>query len=151
MFQFTAETTILLLRLGLLAALYLFLFLVVVSVRRELHRAASVPAVDDAGSSAPSARLVVLDPGQTSLAAGAALPLRPVTRLGRSSGCTIVLDDTFVSGEHAVISFRDGGWWLADRSSTNGTVLNDAPVRGEVGLSMGDVIAVGKIRLKVAS
>lgn len=149
MFQFTGETTILLLRVALLAALYLFLFLVVVSVRRELRRASSEPAVG--GGSAPSARLVVLDPGQTSLAAGAALPLRPVTRLGRSSGCTIVLDDTFVSGEHAVISFRDGGWWLADRGSTNGTVVNDAPVRGEVGLSLGDVIAVGKIRLKVAS
>ncbi len=148
MFELTAETTILVLRLALLALLYLFLLLVVTSVRRDVRRTSASGA--PAGDGAP-ARLVVLDPGRTGLEPGAALPLRPVTHLGRSSANTIVLNDSFVSGEHAVISFRDGGWWLADRGSTNGTVVNDTLVRGEVGLAPGDVIAVGDIRLKVAS
>ena len=148
MFELTAEMTIFVLRLVLLALLYLFLLLVVVSVRRDLRRTSAAAAPAAGGS---NARLVVLDPGQTGLEPGAALPLRPVTRLGRSGASTIVLNDTFVSGEHAVISFRDGGWWLADRGSTNGTIVNDQPVRGEVGLAPGDVIAVGDIRLKVAS
>ena len=158
MFELTAEMTIFVLRLALLALLYLFLLLVVGSVRRDLRRAsaATAPAAGPsaAGGSADGgtgARLVVLDPGQTGLEPGAALPLRPVTRLGRSSASTIVLNDTLESGDHAVISFRDGGWWLADRGSTNGTIVNDRPVRGEVGLSSGDVIAVGQVRFKVAS
>jgi pSer/pThr/pTyr-binding forkhead associated (FHA) protein len=156
MFELTAEMTIFVLRLALLALLYLFLLLVVGSVRRDLRRTSAVAAA--AATAAPggdgggsTARLVVLDPGQTGLEPGADLPLRPVTRLGRSSGSTIVLNDKMVSGEHAVISFRDGGWWLADRGSTNGTVVNDQPVRGEVGLAAGDVIGLGQIRLKVAS
>ena len=158
MFELTAEMTLLVLRLALLALLYLFLLLVVGSVRRDLRRTAATMAPAASGSEASgsgaggsSASLVVLDPGQTELEPGAALPLRPVTRLGRSSASTIVLNDTMVSGEHAVISYRDGGWWLADRGSTNGTAVNDQPVRGEVGLASGDVIAVGQIRLKVAS
>ena len=158
MFELTAEATIFVLRLALLALLYLFLLLVVGSVRRDLRRsaAAAAPAPDGAGADGADARgsgarLVVLDPGQTGLEPGAALPLRPVTRLGRSSASTIVLNDTMVSGDHAVISYRDGGWWLADRGSTNGTSVNDEPVRGEVGLASGDVIGVGQVRLKVAS
>ena len=150
MFELTAEVTIFVLRLALLALLYLFLLLVVGSVRRDLRRTAAASAPPLARAGAP-ARLVVLDPGQTGLEPGADLPLRPVTRLGRSSASTIVLNDKMVSGEHAVISFRDGGWWLTDRGSTNGTVVNDQPVRGEVGLAAGDVIGLGQIRLKVAS
>ena len=153
MFELTAEATIFVLRLALLALLYLFLLLVVGSVRRDLRRTAAMaaPAASGPGAGGSGASLVVLDPGQTGLEPGAALPLRPVTRLGRSSASTIVLNDKMVSGEHAVISFRDGGWWLADRGSTNGTILNDQPVRGKVELAPGDVIAVGQVRLKVAA
>ena len=158
MLELTADVTIFVLRLALLALLYLFLLLVVGSVRRDLRRtaAATTPAHGASragvpGGGAASARLVVLDPGETGLDPGAALPLRPVTRLGRSHESTIVLNDKMVSAEHAVISFRDGAWWLADRGSTNGTLVNDQQVRGEVGLATGDVIGVGNIRLELAS
>ena len=95
-------------------------------------------------------RLVVDEPGDTGLQAGAVLPLQPSTRLGRSSRNTIVLDDAFVSSEHAVITNRDGAWWLVDAESTNGTYVNDAPVRGPVRLASGDIIGIGNIRLRVA-
>ena len=113
MLQLTAETTILLLRLALLGMLYLFVLLVVMSVRRDLRRAGAVAARSGAEARLPaSARLVVLDPGRTSLESGARIPLQPITRLGRSDASTIVLDDSFVSGDHAHIVLRDGGWWL---------------------------------------
>ena len=92
-----------------------------------------------------------MDPGATSLVVGQALPLRPVTTLGRSADNTIVLDDTFISAEHAAIVQRDGSWWVSDRSSTNGTMLNDRPVYGEAGLAPGDVVSIGDVRLKVTS
>lgn len=150
MLQLTAETTILLLRLALLGALYLFVLLVVISVRRDLRRSAAQAARVAEGRLPSSARLVVLDPGRTSLEAGARIPLQPVTRIGRSEASTVVLDDSFVSGDHAVISLRDGAWWLADRGSTNGTLVNDEPVQQEVNLSNGDVIGLGQIQLQVA-
>ena len=55
-----------------------------------------------------AARLVVLDAGRTSLVAGDSLALGPVTSIGRSGQSAIVLDDTFISSEHAVIVQRDG-------------------------------------------
>jgi hypothetical protein len=147
MFELTAEAIILLLRLALVAIVFLFVAFVVLAAGRELRRAATV-ARPDLGPDA-SARLIVVDPGATSLTSGETLILRPVTRLGRSEQSTILLDDTFVSNEHAVIVQRNGGWWLADCGSTNGTAVNERPVHGEVGLAPGDVIAIGDVRLRI--
>jgi hypothetical protein len=149
MFELTAEALIFILRLALVALLYLFLAAIVLMAARELRRLDRERRA--AGPGVASARLIVVDPGATRLAPGLTLPLRPITRLGRSPESTIVLDDTFVSVEHAVIVQRDGAWWLSDRGSTNGTALNDRPVRGEVGLAPGDVVAIGDVRLKVVT
>ena len=125
--------------------LYLFLFTVVLAIRGDVSR----PAEPAGGAS--RARLIVLEPGRTGLEPGAELLLQPVTHLGRSGGNTIVLDDTYVSSEHARIEHRDGVWWLADQGSTNGTLLNDREVHDAAALESGDVIAIGQIRLKVSS
>jgi hypothetical protein len=148
MFELTAETIILLLRLALVVLIYLFLGAIALAAARELRRLARPAA--SGHHAVYGARLIVVDPGATSLTPGEALPLRPVTRLGRSEENTIVLDDTFISAEHAVIVQRDGAWWLSDRGSTNGTSVNDQPVRGEVGLTSGDIVAIGDVRLKIA-
>ena len=147
MLELTGGALILVLRLTLVGLPSLFLGwagLVAVRVLRRLARLGS-------GTHQPTspARLVVVEPGATRLAPGAAFPLRPITRLGRSPESTIVLDDTFVSGDHAVIVRRDGGWWIADQGSTNGTAVNDQPVRGDIALSPGDVVVIGDVRLRL--
>ena len=147
MFEFTAEAIILLLRLALVGLLYLFVAFVVMAAARELRRAAAIEP--DAGAPRHAARLIVVDPGDTSLMPGEALTLRPVTRLGRAQENTIVLDGTFISAEHAAIIERDGSWWLSDRGSRNGTAVNDRIINGEVGLSPGDVVGIGDVRLRI--
>jgi hypothetical protein len=147
MFELTAEAIILVLRLALVAIIYLFVAFVVLAAGRELRRAAGIARVERPTGSL--ARLIVVDPGATSLTSGEALTLRPVTRLGRSDQSTILLDDTFVSNDHAVIVQRNGGWWLADCGSTNGTAVNERPVHGEVSLAPGDVVAIGDVRLRI--
>ena len=147
MFELTAEAVILLLRLALVALIYLFLGTVALAAARELRRLAQSSA--SVQRNAPSARLVVVDPGATSLSAGEVIQLRPVTRLGRSDQNTVILDDTFISAEHAVIAQRNGTWWLSDRGSTNGTAVNERVVQGEVGLAPGDVVGIGDVRLRL--
>ena len=148
MFELTAEAVILLLRLAFVALIYLFLASIALAAARELRTLARHTSTP--GQGRRSGHLVVVQPGATSLTLGEALPLRPVTKLGRAAQNTIVLDDTFISAEHAVIAQRDGGWWLTDRGSTNGTAVNERPVKGEVALRAGDVVAIGDVRLKVA-
>lgn len=141
--ELPSDVLVLLLRVGLILVMYLFLFSVFLLARRELRQQA-------AGARAGPGRLVVLDAGATSLPVGQALPLQPVTTLGRAHGSTLSVDDTYVSARHAVLAWHDGRWWLRDAGSTNGTLLNDQPIReAETPVTYGDVIAVGTARLRL--
>lgn len=93
-------------------------------------------------------RLVVLQPSSGS-GAGVSYPLLPLTSLGRSASNTVVLDDHFCSQEHALVTRRGGQWWLEDRNSSNGTLLNGEPVIEPVVLSSGDMIRIGQVVLKI--
>ena len=80
------------LRIAFVALIYGFLFLVLRATVRELSDAARVMPTDDAYAGAMS--LLTLDAAGSSLRAGAALPLQPVTTIGRVPGNTMVVDDS---------------------------------------------------------
>src|SRR3990172_1025966 len=94
-------------------------------------------------------QLVVLDPSLPSLAAGTAFPLLPVTSLGRAPTNTAPLPDDTASLEHALLHLRDGQWWLEDLDSRNGTRLNSQPITQPTPVVPGDVIGVGRVKLKI--
>ncbi|APR78464.1 FHA domain protein [Minicystis rosea] len=76
---------------------------------------------------------------------GAGVTLAAHTLVGRSSACTLRLDDPLASGEHARISYSGGEWSVRDLGSRNGTWLDGA--RLEPGatrvLEAGDRLAFG--------
>ena len=37
------------------------------------------------------------------------------------------ISDPYASGEHSLVAWRSGQWWLEDRDSRNGTLLNAFP------------------------
>ena len=45
--------------------------------------------------------------------------------IGRSSNCDLMIDDTAASRQHARVSIRPDGIWLADLGSSNGTHLEN--------------------------
>jgi pSer/pThr/pTyr-binding forkhead associated (FHA) protein len=79
----------------------------------------------------------------------------PVTpkgvRIGRGvqMGNDIILDDSMVSKKHCHITYENGSFLLGDDNSTNGTYLNEMPVRAgsQVPLRSGDTIRLGTTRL----
>jgi hypothetical protein len=74
--------------------------------------------------------------------------LRGRTRLGRDSDNHVVLDDERVSLHHALITVRDGVYWLEDLGSTNGTfVADDQRVMAAHPLRDGEVIRLGGVVL----
>ena len=80
-------------------------------------------------------------------------PLHEITTLGRSASNTIVINDDYASAQHARIVLEDGQWWLEDRTSRNGTRLNDVVIDQRARLSDSDVIGIGNFsyRLTLAS
>lgn len=146
------ELTFALLKYGFLILLWVFIWLAVRSLHkdietfsprpsrsrrrreREMHKekaeAPQAPVSRATSSSAPVASgnvnptlLVIID----GPLAGSSVPLTGAEiDLGRAASNTVVLDDEFVSSHHARV-YRDpssGQWAIEDLNSTNGTVVN---------------------------
>lgn len=137
----------LLLALRLLASALLLLFfgIVILFLWRDLH----VARAEVETRTRQRGRLVIIGVEEGNLPIGKSYPLLPLTSLGRSPTNTVILEDSFASAEHALITLRDGQWWLEDRGSSNGTLLNGYLVEEPVVLSAGDIITIGRVTLKL--
>ena len=97
----------------------------------------------------PHGQLVVVANPAEEPAVGTRFPLLPVTSIGRASSNNIVLDDGYVSNRHTLLTRRGALWQLEDLGSRNGTLLNEVALMETAVVSPGDVITVGKIKLKI--
>lgn len=66
--------------------------------------------------------------------------------IGASPACNIVIDDDTVSSRHAIITFKEGRFYIRDLNSTNGTFLNGIRLDKEALLSDGDYITFGTFK-----
>ncbi len=144
------------LKFGVLAVLYLFLLWMARSALKDLRRDRdSAPAAyaDDAtGMHVASAGLggdgdrgdpKLRVETAAGLSAGAAYSLAEGAVLGRSDQADIRLEDTFASSQHARLELHGDVMVLEDLGSTNGTYLNEEPLRGPQPLHPGDRIRIG--------
>ncbi len=71
-----------------------------------------------------------------------------VNRFGRTPENDFPLHHSSISSRHCEIALREGGVFLRDCQSTNGTFLNGAPVT-EVQLAAGQTVHMGQVELFV--
>ena len=161
-----SELTLTVIRLGLLALLWIFVFSVVGVLRGDLY-----------GTRVLTRRKPKAQPGharepvnETPVAPVAPKPARATGRrapgtltvtggsmagttvslqqsgvlLGRNPECTLVLDDDFASGRHARIFPRDTGWFVEDLGSTNGTFLESSKLTQPMPVQVGSTLRIGK-------
>ena len=138
-------TLLLLLRILSAALLLGFLLLIVWLIYRDMQTTARLLAQQQR----PYGFLRVIACEDDLPVVDTRYPLMPITTIGRSSSNTIVLDNGYVSTEHAIITRRGDQWWLEDMGSRNGTLLNEMPLGEAAVISVGDVIAVGQTHFKV--
>jgi hypothetical protein len=80
---------------------------------------------------------------------GSIVPIYKETTIGRGKDNTIVIDDPFVSTRHARIILKNNSYFLEDRRSTNGTVLNGEKLTDITKLKKEDQIEIGKMIFKI--
>ncbi len=100
--------------------------------------------VDVGDVAAESGALVIRSGGGR---VGQSFPLKGERMLiGRSPDAEIFLDDVTVSRDHAQLVRRQGGWYLDDSGSLNGTYVNRRRIDSHR-LEDGDELQVGKYKL----
>jgi pSer/pThr/pTyr-binding forkhead associated (FHA) protein len=148
------EQLLTILKLCLLALLYLFFFRVLRAVWAEVRgpklavagnqrQAAPAPtakAVKKAERKALPVQLVIVEPAALK---GRTYPLAEELTVGRAAGCQVTIDDTYASQIHARVFSRDGQLFVEDLGSTNGTFVNRQKVNGPQAFRRGDRLQVG--------
>ena len=157
--------TITVMRLGLLAILWIFVLLALGVVRSDLFgmgartgraRSAAKPAPGAPVADRPSARprrgavptRLMVTSG--SLAGTSVTLTGNQITLGRAHDSTIVLDDDFASSRHArIYPDATGQWVVEDLGSTNGTYLDRAKITAPTPVPLGVPIRIGKTALEL--
>ena len=138
------------LKFGFLVVLYLFLLWIARSALKDLRRTVA-PAPDATGfhqaprpsPPAPDADSWLIAERGGGLEQGERFDLIGGLSIGRSKDADVQIDDRYASGIHARIFSRDARTYVEDMNSTNGTLLNDATLKGEAELLDGDVVRIG--------
>jgi hypothetical protein len=163
------------LRVGVAIALYLFLLTAVRALRAEVRarttpfrtQTATVTRSAARAASRPPARpaaerpveIVPRDrhdrleviayegdgPAEARALAGRSYDLDGPALVGRGAGNTIVLPERHVSSRHARLVPEDGGWWVEDLGSTNGTYVGRHRVSGRTRLDPSMEVRFGPV------
>jgi hypothetical protein len=134
------------LQYSLVVLIYCFLFKVIKIAYLDLSAESTIAVRRDHKSSVIpiEAKLLVIDSGHVKLAKTNYL-LHETMYIGRSENCGILIDDFFVSHEHASINKAQEEYWLTDLNSTNKTYLNGQPISKAMLLKNNDLIKIGSV------
>lgn len=152
-----SEQLLTILKLCLLVLLYLFFLRVLRAVWAELRAPRVVAEAAPTGrrgrrrtrreARQTASQLRLLEPAEQ---LGRTFPLAEELTVGRAAGCSVTLDDTFVSQIHARVFAQNGQWFVEDLGSTNGTYVNRTKVSGPMVLRTGDRLQVGNTVMELA-
>jgi pSer/pThr/pTyr-binding forkhead associated (FHA) protein len=149
------EEVLLALKIAFLVLLYLFIWRIVRTARREVQEPQM--AADDSmlltpeqarelrlAASRKIGRLVVVKSPALDERSEVALDSEALT-IGRDGVNDVPLPgDRFASAEHARLDPRGDGVWLEDVGSTNGTYVNGVKLQRPKRLEPGDIVKIGE-------
>ncbi len=69
--------------------------------------------------------------------------------IGRSNACDLTIGDKKMSSQHFALEFINGGLFLSDLNSTNGTFINGARIRDKRKVLSGDKVDAGATHITV--
>ena len=164
------EFALTLLRLAFLGALWLFIIITVIALRRDLMQPREArPATSSRPAKAPRPA----KPAKPAKVAKAAKPAKhakagpalvvtegPLAQtviplgtaqitLGRAPDSTLVIDDDYASSRHARLYPGDDGWIVEDLGSTNGTWIDRTRITSPTVLPPGVPLRIGRTTLQL--
>ncbi len=158
-----SELTLVLIRFGYLAVLWIFVLATISVIRSDMFGARAAREASRAqergatkavkGRNAPAkprrgdpTSVVIVEGGNS----GEVIPLAGAPLLiGRGNDAAIRLDDDYVSTRHARIASTGDQWYVEDLGSTNGTYVGPSRITQATAISLGTQIRIGKTILEL--
>jgi len=158
-----SELTLVLIRFGYLAVLWIFVLATISVIRSDMFGARAAREASRAQerraakagkgrNAAPKPRrgdpttVVIVEGGNS----GEVIPLAGAPLLiGRGNDAAIRLDDDYVSTRHARIASTGDQWYVEDLGSTNGTYVGPSRITQATAISLGTQIRIGKTILEL--
>lgn len=113
------------------------------SAQDEIQRTEVMRVIESTGSVPPKLLRFVEGPH----VGDAVIMRRQMLTIGRALDNDVVVDSAEVSRHHARVEHRDGGFWIVDLGSTNGTSVNGGQI-DEHELQHGDRMTLGNVVLE---
>ncbi|MFL6106878.1 MAG: FHA domain-containing protein [Marmoricola sp.] len=155
-----SELSLVLIRFGYLAVLWIFVLATISVIRTDMFgaRAARAGAGAERRPAKPSrskpAKPRRGDPTSVAIVEGGnagevvSLANAPLL-IGRGNDAAIRLDDDYVSTRHARIAVSGDQWYVEDLGSTNGTYVGSSRITQATAVSLGTQIRIGKTILEM--
>lgn len=163
------EFALTLLRLAFLGALWLFIIITVIALRRDLVQPREARPASRASARPPKPAKPPRPPKQPKQSraskhtkAGPSLvvtegPLAQTViplgtaqvTIGRAPDSTLVIDDDYASSRHARVYPGDDGWIVEDLGSTNGTWIDRTRITSPTVLPPGVPLRIGRTTLQL--
>lgn len=153
-----SELTLNIIRLGILALLWAFVFSIVGALRGDLYGTRVLTRTGGGRSERSTSRqprAVRRGPQTLTVVEGSlrgtTVPLNQGGLLvGRNPECSLVLTDDYASGRHLRIYLGpDAQWYADDLGSTNGTFINNQRIGTGHRLEVGTQIRIGQTILEL--
>src|SRR5438132_10804894 len=92
--------------------------------------------------------LMVMNAGKTQ---GQSIPVNLAQFIiGRDPQCNLRPASAVISKRHCAVLVKEAQVFVRDFGSTNGTFVNDVPVKGEAPLKNEDILKIGPLEFKVS-
>ena len=156
-----SELSLVLIRFGYLAVLWIFVLATLSVIRTDMFgaRAARQASAAKESRAAKTGRPKPTktrrdDPTSVAIVEGGnagevvSLANAPLL-IGRGNDAAIRLDDDYVSTRHARIALSGDQWYVEDLGSTNGTYVGTSRITQATAISLGTQIRIGKTILEM--
>jgi hypothetical protein len=161
------EFALTLLRLAFLGALWLFIIITVIALRRDLMQPREARPAAARSSTRPAKPAKPPKPARQPKAskhaksgpslvvvegplASTVIPLGTAqVTIGRAPDSTLVIDDDYASSRHARVYPGDDGWIVEDLGSTNGTWIDRTRITSPTVLPPGVPLRIGRTTLQL--
>lgn len=138
---------LLIFRIGLLALLWLFILVIVRTLRKDLGQAAG-PAIKPSLKVKGQPRLLTIVEGPLTGSHMDICGIQELT-LGRNQDVDFTVGDDYASGRHARLFRRGHDWFVEDLASRNGTYLSGMRIDQPEKVQVGSDIRIGRTTVRL--